>query len=252
MTIWKWIGEAAQGGAGAFGALLGWAGGLFGGIGDPATRRQVAFSVALIALSAKMAKADGVVTTDEVAAFRRVFTVPPDEERNVARLFDLARRDVAGFDTYARRIATLYADDRAALEDVLDGLFVIAKADGAVHEAEFAYLEAVAEIFGMSADFERIAARHVAPEEGDPYVALGVDRDLSFEALRARYRRLVADNHPDRVIARGLPPEFVIIANDRLAAINRAWERIEKERRPAASRDPVRRGRSLRGSRTRR
>lgn len=229
MTIWNWIGQAAQVGAGAFGAVFGWAGGLLAG--DPATRRQVAFSVALIALSAKMAKADGVVTAAEVAAFRRVFAVPPGEERNVERLFDLARRDVAGFETYARRVAALYDDDCCPLEDVLDGLFVIAKADGAVHTAEMAYLEEVSRIFGFpDGAFERIAARHVVPEEGDPYVILGAARDWPFDRIRRHYRQLVVENHPDRAIARGLPEEFVAVANDRLAAINRAWERIEKER----------------------
>jgi DnaJ like chaperone protein len=228
MTIWTWIGQAAESGAGAFSTIFGWAGSLFAG--DTASRRQVAFSVALIALSAKMAKADGIVTADEVAAFRRGLAIPPGEERNVERLFDLARQDVAGFETYARRIATLYDDDCCPLEDVLDGLFVIAKADGAVH-AEMAYLDQVATIFGFAeADFERIAARHVVPEEGDPYLILGADRGWSFDQIRRHYRRLVTENHPDKVIARGLPEEFVIIANDRLAAINRAWERIERER----------------------
>jgi DnaJ like chaperone protein len=229
MTIWNWIDQAAQSGAGAFSALFGWVGTLL--VGDPATRRQVAFSVALIALSAKMAKADGIVTAAEVAAFRRVFAVPPGEERNVARLFDLARQDVAGFETYARRIAELYDDDCCPLEDVLDGLFVIAKADSAVHRAEMAYLERVAQVFGFSdSEFERIAARHVVPEEGDPYLILGAERSWSFDEIRRHYRKLVIENHPDKAIARGLPEEFVAVANDRLAAINRAFERIEKER----------------------
>ncbi len=229
MTIWTWVGQAAESGAGAFSTLFGWAGSLFAG--DPAERRRVAFSVALIALSAKMAKADGIVTAEEIAAFRRGFAVPPGEERHVERLFDLARQDVAGFDTYARRIAALYDDDCCPLEDVLDGLFVIAKADGAVHTAEMAYLEQVATIFGFAeADFERIAARHVVPEEGDPYLILGVKRDWPFDRIRRQYRQLVVENHPDKVIARGLPQEFVAVATDRLAAINRAWDRIEKER----------------------
>ncbi len=236
MTIWRWLGEAANSGTGSLVALLGWAGGLFAGIGDPEARRQVAFSMALIALSAKMAKADGVVTRDEVAAFHRVFTVPPGEARNVERLFDLARRDVAGFDAYAARIAGLYGNDRATLEDVLDGLFVIAKADDAIHEAELAFLGSVAEIFGLGgADFERIAARHVVSEEGDPYLILGVDRGWPFAQIQRRYRRLVAEHHPDKLIGRGMPADFIAIATDRLATINRAFERIELERAPASA-----------------
>jgi DnaJ like chaperone protein len=232
MTVWKWIADAACTGAESLAALFNWAGGLLSGIADNEQRRQVAFSMALIALSAKMAKADGVVTMDEVAAFHRVFTVPPGEARNVERLFDLARQDVAGFDAYARRIAGLYEGDRAALEDVLDGLFVIAKADGAVHPNECAFLKQVGAIFGFdAAAFERISMRHVVPEEGDPYVVIGAERGWPWERLRGHYRKLVSENHPDRLIARGLPAEFIAIATDRLATINRAWERIEKERR---------------------
>ena len=236
MSIWRWIGRVAESGAGAIGAVLARTGALFGAIPDPATRRQVAFSIALIALSAKMAKADGVVTSSEVAAFRDIFHVPKGEERHVARLFDLAKRDVAGYDNYARRVADIFAGDRAALADVLDGLFFIAKADGAVHDAELAYLESVGEIFGIKgADFEKLAARHVIGPEGDPYAVLDAGRDWPLDEIRARYRELAAENHPDRLIARGMPPEFIAIANDRMAAINRAWRRIERERRQVAS-----------------
>jgi DnaJ like chaperone protein len=232
MGVWQKIGEFVGDGAGAVGALFDWAGGLFAGIGDPVARRQVAFSMAMIALSAKMAKADGVVTSDEVTTFRNLFAMPAGEERNVVRLFDLAKRDVAGFETYAARIAGIYGEDREGLEDVLDGLFAIARADGAVHEAEFGYLERVAEIFGLGgADFERISARHVVTEEGDPYVILGIAPSSGMAAIKRHYRRLVADNHPDRLIARGVPEEFIAIATSRLAAINRAYERIERERR---------------------
>lgn len=231
MSMWSWMADAAEGGAGAVGALFEWVSGVFAGIGDAETRRQVAFSIALVALSAKMAKADGVVTTEEVAAFRRLFVMPESEERHVGRLFDLAKQDVAGFESYAARIATLFEGDRPALEDVLDGLFAIAKADGAVHEAEYAYLARVAEIFGFADDeFDRIAARHVVPEEGDPYRVLGVDRALALTEIAMRYRTLAADHHPDRVVARGMPPEAAQLAHDRMAAINRAWDRIKLER----------------------
>jgi DnaJ like chaperone protein len=231
MAIWQRLAQIVEEGVGALSAVFEWAGSF---IGDPAMRRQVAFSAAMIALSAKMAKADGVVTHDEVATFQRLFVMQPGEERHVARLFDLAKQDIAGFEYYARRVAAFYGADRAGLEDVLDGLFVIATADGAVHRDEFSYLDRVGEILGIEGlDFERIAARHVVPEEGDPYIALGVDRSMSLVDIKRIYRALVAENHPDRLMARGVPPEFLAIATERLVAINGAMERIERERSAA-------------------
>ena len=200
-------------------------------VGDPETRRQVAFSVSMIALSAKMAKADGVVTADEVDAFRQLFVIPEGEAKNVARLYNLARQDVAGFEAYATKLAGLYDRGAEIYEDIVDGLFHIAKADGAVHEKEIAYLARVAALFGIpSGAFQRIEARHVVPEEGDPYLILGVDRAASDEEVKRHYRRIVSDTHPDRLIARGVPPEFIAIATQKLAALNGAYDRIRRQR----------------------
>lgn len=201
------------------------------GLGSGLDRRQLTFTMAMIALSAKMAKADGVVTHDEIAAFRELFEVPEGEERNVARMFNLAKQDVAGYDAYASQIATLYEDDKASLEDVMDGLFHIAKADGVLHASELNYLEHVADIFGFSeACFERIKMCHMDAGEQDPYRILDADRGMSNQEIKSHYRMLVRENHPDKLIARGVPEEFVQIANEKLAAINSAWSQIEIER----------------------
>lgn len=196
----------------------------------PEGTSSVGFTVAMIALSAKMAKADGVVTTDEILAFRELFAVPEGEERNVVRLFDLAQQDVAGFETYAKKLADLFPYDRKTLLDILDGLFHIAKADGVIHQNEINYLARVAELFGLDdREFAQVLARH-ARENGDPYLVLGMPADASDQELKAKYRREVQDTHPDRLIARGVPEEFVRIANDRLAALNAAWAQIAAER----------------------
>jgi DnaJ like chaperone protein len=205
--------------------------------GDADLRRQVAFSVAMIALSAKMAKADGIVTQDEVRAFREIFEVPPQEVRNVARLYDLAKRDVAGYEIYAEKLAQLCGSGQPncmMLEDVLDGLFHIATADGVLHEREGQFLHRVSGIFGIDeAHYETILARHVDLGAADPYAVLGIERGRSLEEVKKRYRKLVADNHPDRLIARGLPKEFIKIATARLAAINAAYEAIERRLKAA-------------------
>ncbi|MDQ0314145.1 DnaJ family molecular chaperone [Amorphus orientalis] len=200
--------------------------------GTEEERRAVAFTAAIVALSAKMAKADGVVTSEEVAAFRRNVQIPPHEVRNVDRLFRLAQQDVAGFEAYARRIANLFPGDDAFLADIVDVLFMIAAADGVVHEHELAVLERISELFGMDgSEFRRLKARHVREGSIDPYLVLGIDPDSDAEALKRHYRKLVAEHHPDRLIARGVPAEFVDVANARLAAINSAYEQVRRERR---------------------
>ena len=195
--------------------------------------RTVAFTISVIALGAKLAKADGQVTRDEVAAFRRIFTIPPGEEQQAARVFDLARTDVAGFDAYARQIARMFRDRPEMLVDVMDGLLAIAVADGEFHPQEDEFLSEVNRIFGLSdQDFRRIKARHL-PDVTDPYMVLGVEPDTSLAELRRHWRQLVRDLHPDRMIGRGAPVEAQRMAEQRLAAINDAYDVIRQEREAA-------------------
>ena len=199
------------------------------GHGDP--RRRVTFTIAVIALGAKMARADGEVTRDEVAAFNEVFQVPPGEEAHMRAIFDLARRSTHGFESYARQVARLFADDRAVLEDLLGGLFHIALADGEVCAAEDAYLREVADLFGFSAaDYARIRATHAgAPPEDDPHSILGVAAGASLDEIRIAYHRLVHEHHPDVLISQGLPPEIMTRATARVARINAAHDQLLKE-----------------------
>jgi DnaJ like chaperone protein len=194
-------------------------------------RDEVAFTIGVIALAAKLAKADGAVTRDEVDVFKRVFPVPREEEANVGHLFNLAKQDVAGFDSYAKQLAGLFRSKPGVLEDLLDSLFLIAKADHALHPGELQYLRHVADIFGFSeGEFQRIRASHFGPDKEDPYVILGVEHSASDEELKKAYHRLVRENHPDSLIARGVPEEFVRLATEKLAAINGAYDLIKKQR----------------------
>jgi DnaJ like chaperone protein len=231
MSVWTRLGRLASSGAGAVGSAVWSIHDALKSVTDGQARRQLGFTIAMIALSAKMAKADGVVTHPEVEAFRQIFEIPVGEEGNVSRVYNLARSQVAGFESYARDVADLFGDDPKMLEDVLDGLFHIAKADGVVHERELAYLERVARIFGLDeAAFAPIRARHAADPAADPWLVLGADPSWDAQRLKRRYRQLVVDNHPDRLIARGVPEECVAIATERLAAINAAWEAVARAR----------------------
>jgi DnaJ like chaperone protein len=231
VSIWGKVSGAGAGFlvGGPIGALVGAVAGHF--LIDREADPGVVFTIAVIALAGKMARADGSVSDVELQAFARVFQVPPQEEANVRRIFNLARQDVAGYEAYAGQIARLFVGNPALLEDVLDGLFEIAKADGVLHPAEAQFLERVADIFGFAPnEFRRIRASHFAPELTDPYVILGVSYNAGVEEIRQTYRRLVRENHPDSLIARGVPAEFIKLANDKLASINNAYEKIRIER----------------------
>lgn len=193
--------------------------------------RQIAFTIGVIALGAKMARADGEVSEIEAAAFRDFFKVPPGEERNVERFFNLAKRDIAGFETYARQLAGLFPDAPEILENVIEGLFSIAKADGPIDVAEAAYLAEVAQIFGLSsARFERAKAAALGVVECEPCTILGIDPLATDEQIREAWLRQVKANHPDRLIAQGLPEEAIAMANRKLALINDAYDRLRRER----------------------
>lgn len=198
--------------------------------------RRVGFTIAVIALGAKMAKADGRVTRDEVTAFREVFTIPPDEEEHTARLFNLARQDVAGFDAYARKIAAMFDDAHATLYDLIEGLFHIAVADGTYHPEEDSFLLEVARIFKITdAEFRCLRARFVPDSFPDPYAVLDASPDMALEDIRKRWRQLVRETHPDAMAARGVPKEAVRMAEKRLIRINAAWEEIQMTRSKASA-----------------
>ena len=221
MTIWTRISEALQALAGGESLTT-----VFDRLRTP-PERSVAFTIAVIALSAKMAKADGLVTRDEVMAFREVFHIPPEDESGAAKVFNLARQDVAGFEEYASRIRTMFGQDTGTLCDLMEGLFHIAMADGSYHPEEEAFLMRVAEIFELpDGSFRSLKSRFVPDAEPDPFDVLGVTPDMPLNEIRATWRQLVRDSHPDRMIARGVPEEAVKLSERRLIDINRAWEEI--------------------------
>ena len=221
MSLWKRIADALAALAQGEGLSA-----VFDKLRTP-PERTIGFTIAVIALGAKMAKADGLVTRDEVTAFRQVFHIPASEIQNAARVFDLARKDVAGFDLYAARIRDMFGAGHQALVDLLEGLFYIAVADGRYHPNENVFLEEVARIFGVQPrDFVNMRARFVPDENPDPYCVLGVDPNADAETVRQAWRALVREYHPDRMIARGVPEEAMKLAEKRLIQANWAYEEI--------------------------
>jgi DnaJ like chaperone protein len=242
MSVWGKVVGGAAGFAlgGPLGALLGAAAGHAvdrmrvstreAGEPDDATK-NIAFTIGVIVLGAKMAKADGVVTSAEVGAFKEVFHVPAQEMKTVGRLFNQARKDVGGFEPYARQIGRMFEHHPQVLEELIDGLFHIARADGQVSPAELEYLRQVAVIFGFDDHaWDQIKAANFGPDSADPYEILGVSREASDDEIKAVYRKLVLEHHPDRLVAQGMPQEFIDLANEKLATINAANDQIRTHR----------------------
>lgn len=231
MTVWQKISGIATAVGDAGGSVLHELAGVLGlGREGAAPEKSVVFTIAVIALSAKMAKADGAVSPSEVDAFRRVFQFSPEEAGNVERVFNLAKQDVAGYEAYADQVATLLKDERRLLQHVLEGLMHVAAADGGLHPREDEYLKAVSDRFGFSdSEFRFLRARFVRDCD-NPYDVLRLDPKATNAEIKAQYRQLVLNNHPDRLMATGVPAEFIDLATRKLAAINAAYEVIAKER----------------------
>ena len=233
MSIWERLASAvAQSSVGpSIGTLFGGGTEVEREPRDQSADNEVPFTVGVIALSAKMAKADGVITRDEVKAFKEAFRVSDGEMKHVARIFNLAKEDVTGYEAFAEDLVNVFKGNRKLLEDVLEGLFHIAKADETLHPQEEQFLRNVAKRFGLTdREFNYIKARHVVATERNPYEVLGVNPSVSNDELKSHYRGLIADNNPDKLLGRGVPKEFVTIANKRVAAIEAAYDAIVKQR----------------------
>lgn len=189
--------------------------------------RSVAFTIAVIALGAKMAKADGLVTKDEVAAFRQVFHIAKRDEAQAARVFNLARQDVSGYEAYAATVAAMFKDEMPVMENLVEGLFHIAMADGQYHPAENDFVHNVAKRFEIEdGAFRAMRTRFVPDAPPDAYDVLGVTPDTPLEEVRKIWRQKIRETHPDILISKGLPEEAITMATKKMIAVNQAWEEI--------------------------
>ena len=239
MSIWGKILGGATGFAfgGPIGALLG---GVAGHaidkiktkkkLPEETALKQIGFTIGVIVLSAKMAKADGKVTEDEIRAFKEKINVPESEIKNVAKLWDQAKKTTDGFQIYARQIANLLEKNSSVLEELLKLLIIIALADGKITIPEIKYLKEVGNIFGFSEeDFERIYSSK-SGVSSDPYQILGVSRDASIDEIKQKWKQLAINHHPDRLISQGIPEDLIHKSTSRLKEINNAWDTIQNQR----------------------
>ena len=239
MSIWGKIIGGATGFAfgGPIGALLGSVAGhaidkikTKKKLPEETALKQIGFTIGVIVLSAKMAKADGKVTEDEIRAFKEKINIPDNEIKNVAKLWDQAKKTTDGFQIYARQIANLLEKNSSVLEELLKLLIIIALADGKITIPEIKYLKEVGNIFGFSEkDFERIYSSK-SGVSSDPYQILGVSRDASINEIKQKWKQLAINHHPDRLISQGIPEDLIHKSTSRLKEINNAWDTIQNQR----------------------
>ncbi len=190
-------------------------------------QREQLFALGVVIMSAKVAKVDGAVNRAEIDAFKRAFRIPPEAVREIGLLFDEARDSPEDPVAFARQLGAAFHDQPGKLQDVLGALFTIAQADGPVNAAERGLLGQIALGLGLRQDSWSSTG---GSSSDDPYATLGLSASASPEEIRATWRRLVVEHHPDSVASRGATADAVAKATDKVAKINAAWDRIKRER----------------------
>ena len=194
-------------------------------------QKQQIFTISFIILSAKLAKSDGQVTDDEIRAFKEKFKVPKSELNKVAKIFNEAKKDSYGYKEIANQVGNLFSDNKILLEELLNNLFFIASSDGNISVNEVDFLKSISKSFKFSEkDFQRIFQSNLNNKDSDPYKVLGVNRSSTDDEIRKKWIKLNKEHHPDNLIAKGMPKEFIKQSNKELAAINIANDKIKEVR----------------------
>ena len=237
MSIWGSLigGVVGFSFAGPIGALIG---SMVGGRISSARRSgfhrsfappQQVFAIALIILTAKLAKADGQVSKEELVAIKNKLKVPDHEIDQVGKIFNKAKEDSLGYEPYAQQIAQIYRNNPAVLDEVINVLFYIAEADGNVSDSEIAMIKNIAKIFGINqSQFEGIKESRKGSDKLNPYIVLGCSSNDDFATIRKKYLQLSKEHHPDALMNKGVPQEVIEESKKKMRAINSAFDQIEK------------------------
>ena len=190
---------------------------------------QQVFAIALIILTAKLAKADGNVSKEELIAIKDKLKIPDHEIDQVGKIFNKAKKDSLGYEPYARQIAQIYRNNPAVLDEVINILFYIAEADRNVSDSENTMIKSIANIFGINdSQFEGIKESRKSSDKLNPYIVLGCNPNDDFATIRKKYLLLSKEHHPDILVSKGVPQEVIEESKKKMRAINSAFDLIEK------------------------
>ena len=190
---------------------------------------QQVFALSLIVLSAKLSKADGSVSREELVAVKDKLKIPENELDQVGKIFNQAKTEAAGYEPYAQQIAQIYKKNSQVLEEVINILFYIAEADGHISETELNMIEHIAQIFGLSSSqYNSIKESRKNSDKLNPYVVLESKSDDDLQVIRKRYLKLSKEHHPDLLLSKGVPKEVIEESKKKMRAINSAWDQVQK------------------------
>ena len=197
----------------------------FGTFGQP----QQIFALSLIVLSAKLSKADGQISKEELIAVKDKLKIPENEIEQVGKIFNKAKEESSGYEPYAQQISQIYKGNINVLEEVINILFYIAEADGNVSNTEHKMIEDIAQIFGLTEiQFNSIKESRKSSDKLNPYVVLESHPDDAIEIIRKRYLKLSKEHHPDLLMSKGVPQEVIDESKAKMRAINSAWDQVQK------------------------
>ena len=197
----------------------------FGAFAQP----QQIFALSLIVLSAKLSKADGHVSKEELVAVRDKLKIPENEIDNVGKIFNKAKEESTGYEPYAKQISQIYKNNLNVLEEVINILFYIAEADGNVSKSEMDMIQNIAQIFGINqSQFNSIKESRKGSNKMNPYVVLECSPEEDLTSIRKKYLKLSKEHHPDLLISKGVPQEVIEESKVKMRAINSAWNQVQK------------------------
>ena len=200
-----------------------------GGFQQNFAQSQQIFAISLVILTAKLAKADGQVSKEELIAIKEKLKVPDHEIDQVGKIFNKAKEDSLGYEPYAKQIAQIYQNNPAVLDEVINILFYIAESDGKVSNSELAMIKNIAQIFNLTdIQFEGIKESRKSSDKLNPYIVLGCTSNDDFATIRKKYLQLSKEHHPDALISKGVPKEVIEESKKKMRAINSAFDKIEK------------------------
>jgi len=200
-----------------------------GGFQQGFAQSQQIFAISLVILTAKLAKADGQVSKEELIAVRDKLKIPENEIEQVGKIFNKAKQESKGYEPYAQQIAQIYKNNPNVLEEVINILFYIAEADGNVSQSELDMMQNIARIFGLNqAQFNSIKESRKSSDKLNPYIVLESKPEENLQTIRKKYLKLSKEHHPDILISKGVPKEVIEESKKKMRAINSAWDQIQK------------------------